>query len=449
MIPNALRLAYQFSRTRWALNFTDPERLEVWQQRQLKRFLRDVLPRAPYFRGSTSTSLSDFPIMDKASMMENFDGLNTCGVTLDQALTVALSAEESRDFAPTLKHGLTVGLSSGTSGNRGVFMVSQAERLRWAGIMLARSLPTHLLRRLFTPWLPPIRIGFFLRANSNLYTTLDNRRIHFSFNDLLLGVEPAISSLNHWKPDVLVGPPALLSALAIEAKSGHLSIQPSHVVSVADKLEDADHHVITETFGVEPHQLYQATEGFLAYTCERGALHLNETFVHIEPDWLDNNHRYFQPIITDFSRHTQLIVRYRLNDVLRTADRACPCGRAERTIAAIEGRSDEVLWLPSRTPDQQIRVFPDQIRRAMLMAGPGVREFSVIQSGLALKIGLLIEGDRVLTLRRVNEELVKLWHQMGVQPPALSFMDWLPPKPDAKRRRIHREHLPAEQRCAF
>jgi hypothetical protein len=51
---------------------------------------------------------------------------------------------------------LTVGLSSGTSGNRGVFLVSRAERLRWAGILLGRALPGHLLKRLLSPWTPPL-----------------------------------------------------------------------------------------------------------------------------------------------------------------------------------------------------------------------------------------------------------------------------------------------------
>ena len=40
-------------------------------------------------------------------------------------------------------------------------------------------------------------------------------------------------------------------------------------------------------------------------------------------------------------------MRYRLDDVLKVADRPCACGRAERTIASIEGRADETVSLPS------------------------------------------------------------------------------------------------------
>ncbi|MDA3876998.1 MAG: hypothetical protein PF483_07905 [Halothiobacillus sp.] len=449
MLSDALKLAYHFSRARWALRFNNRKKLEFWQKHQLKRFIRDVLPQAPFYRDLEHVTLSEMPIMDKALMMTHFNEINTCSVTLEQAMSMALAAEESRDFTGMVGKNLTVGLSSGTSGNRGVFVLSKEERIRWAAIILARSMPSHLLYRIFTPWVQPIRIAFFLRANSNLYTTLNSRRIDFAFHDLLLGIEPAISPLNRMQPDVLVGPPSLLHALAIEAKSGRLTIHPSHVISVADVLEAADSHAVYEAFGMRPHQIYQATEGFLAYTCEQGALHLNETFMHIEPDWVDDEHTHFQPIVTDFSRHTQLIVRYRLNDILRVAEHACACGRGERTISAIEGRSDEVIWLPSISGGHLIAIYPDQIRRVMLLVGAVVVEYSVIQSGLRLKIGLLVEEDWAATLQQVTKKLTDLWRQMKTQPPELSFTAWQPPEPGAKRRRIHRELPPEGMKCAF
>lgn len=285
-----------------------------------------------------------------------------------------------------------MGLSSGTSGNRGVFLVSKAERLRWAGILLARTLPPHLLRHLLSPWHAPLRIAFFLRANSNLYTTLNSRRIQFTFHDLLRGVEAAVPQLNANPPDVLVAPPPVLRALAAEAFAGRLRIQPSHIIAVAEVLESRDADSVHSAFGQIPHQIYQATEGFLAYTCEYGSLHLNESFVQVEREWLDAEHTRFQPVITDFTRDTQLIVRYRLNDVLRVRAEHCSCGRAEHSIAAIEGRADEVLWLPAHN-GKVVAVFPDFIRRAMLLVGEQIREFAVQQHGMTLHIGLLLEGD--------------------------------------------------------
>lgn len=448
MLPDALVTAIHFARTRWSLNFSDRTKLEIWQQTRLRRFMSEVLPLAPYYRNCKTKVLSDLPTMDKASMMAEFEARNTRGVRLDQAFEIGLKAEKTRDFLPFLGD-LTVGLSSGTSGNRGVFLVSPAERLQWAGALLGRALPQHLLHRLLLPWLPPLRIAFFLRANSNLYTTLHSRRIDFSFHDLLLGVAPAIPRLNKSQPDVLVGPPSLLRALAVEADAGRLSIAPSHVISVADVLEDEDREAVRGAFRVPTHQLYQATEGFLGYTCERSSLHLNETFVHIEADWLDAGRTRFQPIVTDFTRETQLIVRYRLNDVLRIAEEACPCGRAERTIAAIEGRADEVLLLPARGSSKMVSIFPDLIRRTMLFVGPIVREFDITQDGLQMTIGLLADGDRTAAISRVIAEFDALWQNLDVAPPTMTFTEWQPPPLGGKRRRIRLRNLPKEPACTF
>jgi putative adenylate-forming enzyme len=448
MVPDALVTAFHFARTRWALDFRDRAELEAWQAKRLSRFLRDVLPRAPYYRDIKAATLADLPTMDKAAMMADFATRNTRGVQLDEAFEIGFKAETTRDFAPMLGD-LTVGLSSGTSGNRGVFLVSPAERLRWAGILLGRALPGHLLKRLLSPWTPPLAIAFFLRANSNLYTTLNSRRIDFGFYDLLDGVDPAVPRLNASQPDVLVGPPSLLRALAAEARAGRLRIAPSHAISVAEVLEDSDREAVRAAFGVDTHQLYQATEGFLGYTCEYGTLHLNESFVHIEPDWLGAAHTRFQPIVTDFTRETQLIVRYRLNDVLRVRDTPCPCGRAERAIAAVEGRADEVLWLPNCADGRAVAIYPDRFRRAMLFAGPAVREFNLTQSGMRFGVGLLAEGDRAEAIARITAELAKLWQSLDVVAPELVFTDWQAPAPGVKRRRIRLQHPPEGLTCTF
>lgn len=448
MRPDALIMAAHFARTRWRLNFHDRNALDAWQQTQLRTFLRNTLPRAPRFQAFRGAELADLPFMDKATMMADFPGYNTQGAQLDEALAIGLKAENTRDFAPLLGP-LTVGLSSGTSGNRGVFLVSRAERLRWAGILLARALPAPLLKRLLNPRRLPLRIAFFLRANSNLYTTLNSRRIDFTFHDLLHGVEPARPVLNSSQPDILVGPPSLLRALAAEVRAGRLNISPSHVISVAEVLEDTDRAAIQAAFGVPAHQLYQATEGFLGYTCEHGTLHLNETFVHIEPDWLDAAHTRFQPIVTDFTRTSQMIVRYRLNDILRVTDAPCPCGRAERSIAAIEGRADEVLWLPERGSGKPVAIFPDRIRRALFFAGPAVREFDLTQAGLRFSVGLLAAGDRGEAIARVRAELDTLWQSLGVIPPTLTITDWQAPAPGVKRRRVRLQQLPEGLTCTF
>jgi putative adenylate-forming enzyme len=416
-----------------AVRHRDRAALEAAQRRRLERFLARVLPRAPYYAHWAGKPLEALPIADKVLMMGEFDGFNTRGIRREEALEVALRAERSRDFRPALGD-VTVGLSSGTSGNRGLFLVSDAERLRWAGLVLARMLPQRLLARLLSPWRAPLRIAFFLRANSNLYTALSSSRLELDYFDLLEPLERHITRLADRPPDVLVAPASVLRILALRALDGGLRIAPRHVVSVAEVLEADDVPLIESAFGQPVHQLYQCTEGFLGYTCALGGLHLNEVHVHMEPEWLDADRTRFVPIVTDFSRETQLIVRYRLNDVLRVGE-PCRCGNPERTLAAIEGRTDDVLWLPDASGRGMTPVFPDFVRRAMLLAGDAVRDYRVRQQGDELEIAL--ESDAVDDARvLVERELGQLWRALDVRSPHLRFMAMPAPVVGAKRRRV-------------
>lgn len=438
------RMAASFIHSRWCLRFRSRAQLEAWQRRQLQRFLREVLPRAPRFHDLAGTPLEQLPYMDKQVLMEQFAACNTRGIELQPALEVALRAEQSRDFAPLLGE-FTVGLSSGTSGHRGVFLVSAEERERWAGTLLAHTLPRALLRHLL-PWQAPLRIAFFLRANSRLYTTLASRRIDFAFHDLLLGVDAALPTLECQQPDVLVAPATVLRGLAEAKLAGRLRIAPRHLVSVAEVLEPADADLIEQAFGRRPAQIYQASEGFLGYSCEQGNLHLNESHLHIEAEWLDAEQRRFQPVITDFSRTTQTIVRYRLNDVLRLAPQPCPCGRAERTIEAIEGRADEVLWLPALDGGELRPLYPDLVRRALTTAAAEIREWSIRQQGMTWHLGLLAD-DPGRQRPAIEQALGSLFEQQGVRPAQLQFGQWQAPETGAKRRRLLLKQRPQEPAC--
>jgi putative adenylate-forming enzyme len=450
-----------FARFRWGLRFADRAALLHFQERRLARFLRRTLPKAPYYRRWAGRPLAALPIVDKATVLGDFAAFNTRGVTLDRALALALGAEASRDFRP-LVDGLTVGLSSGTSGTRGVFLVSPRERARWAGALLARLLSGELLRRLLDVRRAPLRVAFFLRANSNLYATLGSRRLDFAFHDLLTPLDRHLEGLNGRPPDILVAPPTVLRRLA-EAAAGALRIAPRQVLSVAEVLEPEDERAIVSAFGVPVQQVYQCTEGFLGASCTAGRVHLNEELVHVEPEWLDGERgepagpgerRRFQPIVTDFSRTTQLVVRYRLDDVLRLAEGACPCGRPSLSLAAIEGRADDVLWAApapggaaaadegggGRVP--LAPVFPDLLRRAFALADPGgaLRDYRLEQHGEQWRVRLALAarggGGAAEAEAAVRRELLGLMGRLGLRLPAICFALWRDEPLDQKRRRI-------------
>ena len=300
--------------------------------------------------------------------MANFDAINTVNIKLEEALAVAIKSEESRDFSPTIL-GITVGLSSGTSGNRGVFLASDKERAYWVALVLDRVLGFTLKKR---------SIAFFLRANSNLYDSVKSKLLAFHFFDLLNPLEAHIKHLNTLQPDILVAQPSLLLELANAIEEQKLDINPTKVISVAEVLTPEDKAYLTNVFKQTIHQVYQCTEGFLASSCEHGTLHFNEDFLIIEKKYIDDEQSRFHPIITDLRRQSQPIIRYELNDIIQEKA-SCSCGSKFMAIEAIEGRSDDVLVFIN-TDNEAIKIFPDFFRRAIILSDEQINDYALIQT---------------------------------------------------------------------
>lgn len=426
------RLVTAFAHTRYGLRFEDREALERRQRRRIEAFLSDTVRQAAFYRDYAGYDLASLPVIDKAMTLANFAALNTQGISLETAYAAARAAEAGEPLPAGFDPRLTAGLSSGTSGQPGVFLVNADERASWAGILLARALDRHLLIRLAAR-AAPLRVAFFLRANSSLYTTIGSRRIDFRFFDLQSGVHSHTEALAHLRPDVLVAPASVLAWLARESLSGRLNVAPLKAIAVAEVLEPDDEARIRAAYGCAVHQLYQCTEGFLGYTCEHGSLHLNEEFVHIEPEWLDDAKTRFVPIVTDFTRRTQTIVRYRLDDILRVRNTACACGRVTRKLAAIEGRLDDVLWCPARDGGSMMPLFPDAIRHAIARHGKGVDDYSLRQRESAFHLAVNGDDRAFDSIRHAIDGLIDT---QGMKRPTWKRASFDARPHAAKRRRI-------------
>ena len=302
-----------FIQTRWLHNFKTRANLEVYQKKQLSNYMDFLKRESPYFKKGVPT---DFDHMDKTFMMTHFNELNTQGIDRDEALALAIESEKTRDFTE-LKGEVAVGLSSGTSGHRGLFITTEKERSMWAAAILAKMLPKgHLFGH---------RIAFFLRADNELYQTINTALIRLEYFDIFKNTDEHIERLNHYQPTIVVAPASMLIELSKRLKAGDLSISPQKIVSVAEILEDSDRIRISSAFKLPIiDQVYQATEGFLACTCSAGHLHLNEDIIFVEKEYLDE-HRFY-PVITDFKRSSQPVYRYKLNDILVENLEPCPCG---------------------------------------------------------------------------------------------------------------------------
>jgi len=336
--------------------------IESIQQRWLTPLLRYVGGHSPYYRRWANTPFSQWPVMDKAAWMSQFDSLNTVGARLHEVMDIALRAEETRDFTSTWR-GYTVGLSTDTSGSRGPFLVDRLERAQWAGTLLGKLLRGGVLAR--------ERIALVLRAGSSLYETIGVGRLSFEFIDQSRPWGETVAALEELAPTILVAPARVLRTLADAGRP----LSPRRVVSCAEVLDDLDKARIESGFGCRVEQVYQAAEGLLGTSCEQGTVHLNEPNMLIEPQWQDPAHTRFVPIVTDLRRRAQPVIRYRLNDVLRTAARPCPCGRAAWALEAIEGTVDDALWVDGAP--SEVAIFPDVLSRSVVKALPQVNDYEI------------------------------------------------------------------------
>ena len=398
-------ILFFYFKTKYFNKFLSRKTLLKWQDKEVQKFLSKILKKSKYYTKKYQNldikNWKSFPTIDKKELMENFDDLNTVNITKEQAFKLAYDCEKKRNFKPSINN-ITIGLSSGTSGNRGIFLVSEFEQWRWVGMILAKTLPYSIFKK--------HRIAFFLRANSNLYESIKSKNICFQYFDMLNDINDNLNKLNEFKPSIIAAPPSMLKKIA--KNFDKMEISPIKIISVAEVLEDIDKKFMENIFKQKIHQIYQATEGFLACTCKYGNLHLNEDIIAFQKEYIGENK--FVPIITDFRRTSEPILRYRMNDILTESLESCPCGQKHLVIQKIEGRCDDIFYLKSKNNSSVVSIFPDFISRAIIFTSDSIQEYKVTQVSTD-EIQVYI--DNFSEFNNVKNSLIKLFERKDCEIP--------------------------------
>jgi putative adenylate-forming enzyme len=330
---------------------------EHLQTRALGRWLDRDLPQVSAYPTAPG-QLTDLPITDKAMLMADFAAYNRPRITADE-VRQALDGD-------CQVRGHTVGASTGTSGNRGYFVITDAERYRWLGALLAKTLADLLWHKQ--------RVAILLPQDTRLYASARTiPRLQLRFFPLALGADHWQPALEAYNPTVIVAPPKVLRHLA----ETHARLTPTRLFSAAETLDPVDRPIIETAFRQRLHQIYMATEGLLATTCRHGTLHLAEDSVHFEYQPVGDG--LVSPLITSFRRQAQIMARYQMNDLLRLSDQPCPCGSPLQAVAEVVGRLDDCFTLPGA--QDPVLVTPDILRNAVLRADPGITDFRIWQVG--------------------------------------------------------------------
>ncbi|HYJ82389.1 MAG TPA: F390 synthetase-related protein [Allosphingosinicella sp.] len=406
--------AYLRTRALQALLRSRPA-IERHQGRACARLVADARATIPFYRDK-GPRFEDLPVIDKAVQQARFDAFNRPGIALGE---VVEALAEGRDRV----RGCFVGQSTGTSGNRGRFVISPAERFAWLGTIVAKAVPDALIRRR--------RVALALPGLSSLYRSASSgSRISLAFFDLALGVDSWREALADFAPEILVAPPKVLRRLAEDGVLG--GVEP---FSGAEVLDPIDREIVERASGRRVREIYMATEGLFGIGCRHGTLHLAEDVVRFEWEKVPGSDLVV-PIVTDLVRRVQPTIRYRMNDLLELSASHCPCGSPFQAVARIHGRMDDVFEF--ETARGRAMVTPDVLRNAVVDSDARIRDYRIIQKKdgrVAIELEPALPDEVHAAARSAVERVLA---RFGASP-AVNTERGITPRFDRKLRRVERE----------
>lgn len=418
---NLLRKAWITYRLRTRFYRWDRAKLLSHQHERVSEILAHARRNSPFYadRLADGAGLQDAPLIDKSIMMQHFDGINTAGLTRDPLVEFKIAQERAGDIG-LYRDEFSIGLSSGTTGSRGLTVLSQAERELYSCLIWARNgLPGHMGK---------VRLLFTLRTNNAAYMEASGRLGPvIVFADYTHSVPELLEIIADRNLNAIAGPPSLLRMIA--AKAEELPHPLKAVISYAEVLDDKTKAYLETRFDAPVVQIYQCSEGFIGSTCKAGNLHVNEDTILVEGEAVDEAQPNVQEVIlTDLYRLTQPIIRYRLGDLLEFDPEPCPCGSCFRRIKVIHGRSDDIFQLKTPT-GETCHLFPDYVRRAINQASGRIVEYQALQwAPDDMEIRLVLEdgADRAEITNKILENLTWRTEAIGGLLGNVRFSDRLP-----------------------
>lgn len=160
------------------------------------------------------------------------------------------------------------------------------------------------------------------------------------------------NALNEFKPEFIVGFPSSVVEICRIAKSRNLQIKKpvKGFFPTAETVLQEHREIIFEVLGCGVHDQYASSEGApFIIECPKGSLHIHPLSGVFEI--LDENlepSQHGEMVVTSFTTHGTPLIRYKVGDRLKLADRGktCSCGWAFPIVEAIEGRTSDFLWSP-------------------------------------------------------------------------------------------------------
>jgi len=380
------------------------EHLLRHQRERLLATLRHAVAASPYYREVLGPGAADpdvdlraLPTLRKETLVERFDEIVT-----DPRLRLAgVGAHLAGPDAEQPYLGAYRAFStSGTSGMRGLMVFDRDDMA--AGV--AASLRA-IARQGVGPATRLVAIG----SPDPLHLT---RQVFAAFRAGRDGVPDVtvctplaemVEALNAYQPEAIAGYPTIAALLADEQLEGRLQITP-RVLAFGSEPTTADILArLDAAWGLRPANVYASTEvPIIAVSSPQDpSLDVSDDLVVLEvvdehdepvPDGTPGHHI----LVTSLASRTLPLIRYEIGDVVTPAAGPSPSGRPYRRLQAVEGRSGDILRLPSLAGGT-VAVHPFRLGRP-LDRFPEVRQFQFAWEAGGIAVDVVVRASAAADL---------------------------------------------------
>src|SRR4030043_455453 len=264
-----------YLRCKYRFKYYKEEEIRKYQGRKMREMVRFAVHNSKFFNkyysGYDLDDIWSLPTVNKKIMMENLGDYNTVGLTKEEIINFCLEVDKEKDFSRRL-HGLNVAMSSGTSGNKGVEIVTPEEE---------NYLKAALFSRFDLPKGEKVNLAFILRVSAPAFN-LNKFGHKLTYISQLNLIEEINKKLYELQPNIISAPPSMLKLIAKEIGEGRLSIKPKKLVSYAEVLYPDVREYLEKVFNCKVYEIYKCTEGAVAISCRQGGLHIHEDIVAVQ-----------------------------------------------------------------------------------------------------------------------------------------------------------------------
>jgi phenylacetate-coenzyme A ligase PaaK-like adenylate-forming protein len=302
--------------------------LLAYQDQRFRELLSNLWTHSPFYRDFyadhgiqerhlADVSVRDLPIVDKETLMENFDRISTNTILRRCEIEAWIHSDTSRGL---YQDRYVVVHTSGSSGSLGIFVYDKSAWTRIRGIALARGMGIPR----FNP-LNRFRVAYYAATHGRFAGVTSVRLLpralyYIQLCSVLDPLTHTIDRLNHFQPELLVGYPSAVLDLANSAIAGALRIRPGTIMTSGEVLTPEASKTIEQAWGVRPSNLYGTSEsiflGLQGPNCRSMSLVEDE---HIFEILNDRNEAVSagevgRVVLTSLYNRTIPLVRYELRD---------------------------------------------------------------------------------------------------------------------------------------